>query len=240
MRPTLAAAALALLAALSAAPPAARAGDADDIFATCNNARAGTQTRLAACAAAVVGRPHDMALRLAHAEALYRAGEDAAAAEAYEPVAEAGNARAQTALGTIYMRGRGGAKPDRERALYWYEKAASQGHVYAQSVAGFLYFNGVNDKRDFARAAAWMKKAAFAGVGDAQFGLGTLYAQDAGVTADPVEALMWFNVAATKLPPGLERRTLLRYRASVAAKLSADQIDEAVRLAAEWRALEGR
>jgi TPR repeat protein len=237
MRPTLAAAALA---ALLAAPAAMAAGSGDDVFDQCLSPRTGVQTRLAACTAAVVGRPGDVVLRVAYGDALNRAGQEAEAAAAYETAAEAGNARAQTALATIYMRGRAGAKPNRALALYCYEKAARQGHARAQSLAGFLYFNGVDDKQDFARAAAWMKKAAYQGVGDAQFGLGALYAQGKGVTTDPVQALMWFNVAEGKMPPGGQRRTLRRYRALVARKLTQDQIDEAVRLAGEWQALEGR
>jgi TPR repeat protein len=236
MKPTLAAALLAaFLPGLAAA-----ADSADDIFALCQEARTGIQTRLAACTAAAIGRPDDVALRYAYARAQQRAGDEDGAAENYERAAEAGHAAAQAALGSIYMRGRAGAAPDRALALRWYERAASQGHVSAQAVTGFLYFNGVGERQDFARAASWMKKAAWQGASEAQFGLGALYAQGKGVQTDPVQALMWFSVAAGKMPPGPERDAVLRYRASVAGGLSPDEIDEARRLATEWRALEGR
>ncbi|MPY71561.1 MAG: hypothetical protein GEU92_15915 [Alphaproteobacteria bacterium] len=240
MKPTLAAALLAVLLPGFAAAADTTPDKADDIFALCRDTRAGVQTRLAACTAAAIGRPDDVALRYAYARAQQRAGDKDGAAESYERAAEAGHAGAQAALGSIYMRGRAGAAPDRALALRWYEQAASQGHVSAQAVTGFLYFNGAGDRQDFARAAAWMKKAAWQGASEAQFGLGALYAQGKGVKTDPVQALMWFLVAAGKMPPGPERDAVLQYRASVAVSLSPDEIHEAGRLAAEWRALEGR
>ena len=45
--------------------------------------------------------------------------------------AERGNAIAQFNLGTTYSRGKGVAQDD-EQAVFWYQKAAEQGHVDAQ------------------------------------------------------------------------------------------------------------
>ena len=58
------------------------------------------------------------------------------------------------------------------------------------------------------------------------------------VAADPVQAHMWFAVAAAKLPDGAERKAALGYQAIISKKMTLDQIDEAKRLAEEWRALE--
>jgi len=67
-------------------------------------------------------------------------------------LAEAGDAKAQAALGVRYFHGRG-VKKDHAKAVLWYRKAAEQGEASAQTNLGFLYFNGFGVEKDLAEAA---------------------------------------------------------------------------------------
>ena len=67
------------------------------------------------------------------------------------PLAEQGDARAQTILGGMYAEGRGVPQDD-AKALRWYRKAAKQGAVVAQINLGVMYENGRGVAQDFAEA----------------------------------------------------------------------------------------
>jgi hypothetical protein len=74
--------------------------------------------------------------------------------------------------------------------------AATQGHVGAQSVLGWMLMSGRGTRRDDALAAAWLQAAAEAGDTAAQNNLGVLYATGQGVSQDDAAAERWFRAAA--------------------------------------------
>src|SRR5215471_1858733 len=76
----------------------------------------------------------------------------------WEPLAEEGNAEAQSGLGNLYSNGYGVAR-DYERALYWYGRAAEQGYALAQFGLGFHYEHGLGVERDLVLAYAWYSLA---------------------------------------------------------------------------------
>jgi TPR repeat protein len=76
----------------------------------------------------------------------------------WEPLAEEGNAEAQSGLGYMYGNGYGVA-PDYERALYWHGRAAEQGNALAQFSLGFYYEHGLGVERDLVLAYAWYSLA---------------------------------------------------------------------------------
>ena len=82
------------------------------------------------------------------------------------------NAGAQYHLGRKYEFGRDGVPKDTEKMLYWYTKAAEQGHAEAQYELGLLYgTGGGTDHRipiDMAKRTYWYKKAAEQGHAEAQ------------------------------------------------------------------------
>jgi len=49
---------------------------------------------------------------------------------------------------------------DYKEAVKWYRKAAEQGHAYAQSNLGGMYYNGEGVVRDYETAYAWFNIAA--------------------------------------------------------------------------------
>src|SRR3954466_8335467 len=67
----------------------------------------------------------------------------AAAVAIWRPIAERGDADAQFNLGQAYRLGRG-VPIDLGAAQLWFERAASKGHVDAQTTLGLLLFQNGN------------------------------------------------------------------------------------------------
>jgi len=88
-----------------------------------------------------------------------QAGDYATAARLWQPLAEAGDADAQTALGTLYYLGLGVAK-DLTRARRWFEQAARAGHAGAQLHLGVIYRFGHGVPQDIFQAYLWLYAAA--------------------------------------------------------------------------------
>ena len=58
----------------------------------------------------------------------------------------------------MYSNGQG-VKQDYKKAILWYEKAANQGDVAAQSNLGNMYANGEGVRQDKKRGKEWFGKA---------------------------------------------------------------------------------
>ena len=65
-------------------------------------------------------------------------------------------------LAGMLLQGKGVPR-DAVKAAGWFEKAANQGYVDAQSITGLLYFNGIGVKPDATEAHLWLGKAAAQG-----------------------------------------------------------------------------
>ena len=102
------------------------------------------------------------------------------AVEILRPLAEQGDAAAQTELGLIYATGRGVPRDDRE-ASRWFRLAAEQGDAAAQRNLGYMYQKGLGVSQDFHEAVKWLRLAAEQGVADAQSSLGLMYVKGLGV-----------------------------------------------------------
>jgi TPR repeat protein len=111
------------------------------------------------------------------------------------PLAEGGNADAQTMLGIIYEEGQG-VSQDHTAALTWYRRAADQGHPDAQFYLAYMHDLGKGVPIDSAAAANWLSKAADQGHADAQFNLGAVYEDGIGVSQDYQAAATWYRKAA--------------------------------------------
>ena len=93
--------------------------------------------------------------------AAYRREDYATALRLWKPLAEQGDARAQTSLGVMYMYDRGqGVPQDYAEALRWYRKAAEQGHARAQNNLGGMYENGRGVPQDYVLAHVWFNLSA--------------------------------------------------------------------------------
>lgn len=77
------------------------------------------------------------------------------ASRIFIPLAERGNAQAQTYLGFLFETGRGVPMNYTEAAM-WYRRAAEQGDSRAQYSLGLLYDRGQGVPRDIVEASKWL------------------------------------------------------------------------------------
>jgi TPR repeat protein len=106
---------------------------------------------------------------------------------------------------------------------------AEHGDALAQSMLGRIYRDGHGVPQDYAEAASWFRKAADQDSPVAQFNLGFLYLRGLGVPQDNVQAHMWFNLAAVRFPGAAPVRDFVTH------KMTPAQIEEAQKLAREWK-----
>ena len=111
-----------------------------------------------------------------------------------QPLAEQGDAIAQSLLGSVYEEGQG-VKQDYFEAVKWYRKAAGQGHANAQANLGSAYVAGRGVRQDDTEAVKWFKKAAENGSADGQFKLGLAYLIGLGIQKDRTLAKEWLGKA---------------------------------------------
>jgi TPR repeat protein len=134
-------------------------------------------------------------------------------------------------LGFTYYHGQG-VKQDNQRAVALFEKAAGLGDIESAFNLGKMYEYGMGVEQSDSRAATWYRKGAELGDAESQFNAGVMYYKGQGVAADRAEAAKWWTVAmmkggkfAEKIRPSVE---------SAQGKLTADEIAEGQRRAAEW------
>ena len=115
---------------------------------------------------------------------------------------------AQFNLGYAYDSGKGITQND-EQAIYWYRKAAEQGHKRAQFCLGCAYSDGQGCvPKDDEQAVYWYQQAAEdfvtnsyrdrKGDIDAQFNLACAYEKGEGVSQDDGKAVYWYAKVAGK------------------------------------------
>ncbi|MDE1977020.1 MAG: sel1 repeat family protein [Elusimicrobia bacterium] len=106
----------------------------------------------------------------------------------------------QYALAQSYYYGRDGIKRDCAQALYWWRKAAGQGHDGAMYDLGGFYLHPDKScpvkRHDYARAMRWFRRAAAGGDARAMTDIGVMYDGGLGVRRSGREAFRWFVKAA--------------------------------------------
>ncbi len=115
----------------------------------------------------------------------------------WQPLAEQGNAAAQTRLGNLYYKGEGVTQSVAE-ALRWWRKAADQSEPIAENNVGNFYQNGIGVPRDPAEAMNWYLLAAKHGSVRAMANIGWLYQHGVGGAVNDAEAVKWSKMAAEK------------------------------------------
>lgn len=83
------------------------------------------------------------------------------ASRVFVPLAERGNAAAQSYLGFLFETGRGVPQNYTEAAM-WYRRAAEQGDARAQYSLGLLYDRGFGVPQDIVEASKWLNLSAAA------------------------------------------------------------------------------
>jgi uncharacterized protein len=171
------------------------------------------------------------------AYAAYQEGHYQTAMRLARPVADDGDARAESLLGLLYYHGQG-VQQDFTAAATWLRKAADQDDATAQSLLGIMFFKGQGVPQDKTEAVTWFRRAADLGDAQAQYNLGLSYANSEGSESDKVLAHMWFNLAAAHFPASSDvsdRDAAAKERDLVAAKMTPQELSEAQKLAREWQ-----
>lgn len=117
----------------------------------------------------------------------------AGAVAIWRPLADKGDADAEFNLGQAYRLGRG-VSTNLAAAKSWFELAATQGHIDAQTTLGLLLFQGGNQ----AEGVKWLEKAAAKGEPRALLVYGTALVNGDSVTQDPVRGYAYVSRAAAQ------------------------------------------
>ena len=160
----------------------------------------------------------------------------AVAMEAWLPLADSGDARAQTGVAAMYLGGHG-VPQSYDRALFWYARAADQRDAAAQYMLATLYRDGRGVDKDVPRAASLLRNAADQGQPWAQYSLGLMYRMGEGVPQDNGEAFFWLSLATASSPreDANLAATASFVRDDVAARLTAAQLEEARQRIRDWK-----
>lgn len=113
-------------------------------------------------------------------------------------------------------------KGEYAKALKELRPLAEKGQSKAQTILGFLYFQGLGMPENHAEGLKWLRPAAEHGSAEAQFALGVIYAGGKAVPQNNAEAYKWFYLASAQ---GSEMAK--RYMASSAKNLTPEQIAKA-------------
>ena len=147
----------------------------------------------------------------------------------WKPLAEQGDADAQSNLGEMYAKGRG-VPQDYKEALRLYRLSAEQGYADAQHNLGLMYQKGQGVPQDYKTAVKWYRLSAEKGDAKAQNNLGFMYAKGQGVPQDYVSAHMWLNLSGSN-----GYKNAVTNRDIIEEIMSPSQIEEAQRLARNWK-----
>jgi hypothetical protein len=123
----------------------------------------------------------------------WQKGDYAGAIAAWRPLAEAGDSDAAFNLGQAYRLGRG-TQTNLGAAQTWFERAARNGHVDAQTTLGLLLFQNGNQTGGL----RWLRQAADQGEPRAMLVYGTALFNGDGITQDPVLGYAYVSRAAAQ------------------------------------------
>ena len=126
----------------------------------------------------------------AFAQGDYQAAANIWLIEAYE-----GSQDAQFNLGVMYLEGKG-VSQSRDKAVFWFTRAAEAGYAEAQYNLGHLYFENEENPESIRLGARWWKRAAEQGFGIAQYNYARLVFYGIGLEKDIEEARYWMEQSA--------------------------------------------
>ncbi len=98
----------------------------------------------------------------------FNTGDFKTAFEAWTPLAEDHDARAEAGIGFMFHKGLGTAA-DNAAAAKWFQRAADQGQPEGQLMLGLLYLYGTGVPQSYIHALAWCQIAQDFGQPDGQF-----------------------------------------------------------------------
>ena len=127
-----------------------------------------------------------------------------------------------------------GVQQNYKKAAEWYQLPSRRGRPDAQFHLGSLYKQGLGVVQNYDLALKWLTKAANYKHAPAQASVGEMYRDGLGVEKDNIKSFMWFELAANN-SKAKEQTRYLASRDELTKKMTSSQINEAKRLAAEWK-----
>ena len=121
------------------------------------------------------------------------------------------------------------------RAVAACRRLAEKGDAFGQNAMGTMYSLGRGVPLDYLEAVKWFQLAADQGLAGAQNNLGVMYSHGLGVPQNYVLAHLWLSLAAVSLAPGEGRDLAIKNRDRVEKLMTQEQLQEARRLATEWK-----
>jgi len=110
--------------------------------------------------------------------------------------AELNHVESQHNLGNCFHRGIM-IEADLRKAVYWYEKAARNGHMISQRILGVLHIDGIVDsKPNMVEAVKWLTEASEQGCFRSQLALGSILREGNGVQGNRREAWRLLSASA--------------------------------------------
>jgi TPR repeat protein len=154
----------------------------------------------------------------------------------WRPLAEAGDARAQSGVAAMYFGGLGVVRDDK-LAQEWCTKAAEQGEPRAQYLLASMYRDGRGLEKDPIRALTFFRKAADQDYHWAQYSLGLMYLIGEGGPPDYLDAYFWLSLAAVmRADDDEEVHSIAAYLLDQAAdKLTAEEVVEIKKRSQQWK-----
>jgi TPR repeat protein len=136
---------------------------------------------------------------------------------------------AQGALGFMYFKGLG-VPQDYIEAAKWFSMSARQGDDKAQYNLACMLDKGTGVPQDYAEAVKWYTQSAEQGLADAQHNLAIMYGMGKGVKRNLIIAHKWANLSVAN-----GNKDDDKMRDLIAKDMEPDEINEAQRLAREWK-----
>jgi TPR repeat protein len=125
----------------------------------------------------------------------YQQGDYATAMKEFMPLAEAGQASAQAAVGQMYLNGEG-VPQDAALAAMWLEKAAEGGNARARYQVGNMYAGGMGVPLDDMKASYYLLRAANQNMAEAQLSMAQRFYHGLGVPKDMVQSFLYAALSA--------------------------------------------
>lgn len=125
----------------------------------------------------------------------YEQGDYVTAMREFLPLAEAGQAAAQAAVGQMYLAGQG-VPQDPNQAAIWLEKAAEGGNARARYQIGNMYAAGMGVPADDMKASYFLVKAANQNMAVAQLAMAQRFYHGQGVPKDLVQSFLYAALSA--------------------------------------------
>ena len=159
-------------------------------------------------------RPLEPDPPILEASEAYERQDYAAAFVLWSKAAAAENREAQFRLGQLYTSGQGvvGNSPD---AVYWYRRAAEQGHAEAQYQLSLFYQYGRADNGPYTMGE-WYRAASVNDKATADRDLALLFPNGLGIERNEAEALRWALAAAEQGMPAAQASAAIFYSRGMA------------------------